>query len=336
MKKLTFLVPIAFAIASCTNNCPEESGSVSSNGNDLLPNTVKIKYEHNLTDSLFTDRYSVFELSSFVNNFVEKALTEDLPLYDGLDVSHKISKDEIQSTIGKRIDTLVDIDINTLDTVVTIVENSFNKQELTRLFMLEEWSFNKEKFKMTKEVSRYAPIRVYLKDKGSAQKELVKNLLFWVKKKEEPKSKKLLVKNYAYEFDLYNMSNPDWLQDLSVNRFVDIILNSVLEEKVTAYEFDFFSKEEKKLNLTEVRERLGATIENYVTDDMDTVQVIGNIYPDEIRSVIFVEDWYLDESTMAIIKDVKRIIPIRKYDRVDETTGEIEEVKTIPFFVNLN
>jgi len=340
--KLFFFILIAFASCTQQNDCGETKGSNSQNSNDLIAQDVKIKYEHTLSDTLFPDKFSTLDINAFVNTFVDNCLEKEYPIYDPFDFSKKLPKNEILNCMGTRVDTLIDINEKTLDTVVTIKENSFNKKELTRLFMEEKWSFNKESFTMTKEVTKYAPIRVYMKDKPGVQKELVKNLMFWVKpNKEDRGDKTLIVENYAYEFDLYNASHPDWMQNLSVSRFVNIILDKVLSGDVKAREFDFLSNNNKVLSVSEAKERLGATIENYFTEnektgEIDTVQVIGNIYPDEIRGVVFIEDWYIDYTNLELTKKVKRIIPIRKYDRVDEATGEIDEVKTIPFYVELN
>lgn len=330
------------AFSACTQN--EESNpkkQTQDNYNDLIANEVIIKYEHNLTDTLFRDKYSILDIQKFSNTFIDNCLEKDYPIYDGLNLEQKLDKQEIINYVGTRVDTIIDINEETLDTVVTIREKSFDRKELSRLFIEEEWSFNKETFTMTKEIQKYAPIRVYVKDKLGIPKEVVKNLLFWVKSDNTSKEGTLIVENYAYEFDLYNASHPDWLQGLSVNRFVKIILDKVLSGETKAFEFDFLTNEKKALTISEAKERLGATVENYFTQnentgEIDTVQVIGNIYPDEIKAVVFVEDWYMDFSNLKLTKKVKKIIPVRKYDKVMEATGEIEEIKTIPFFVELN
>ena len=197
--------------------------------------------------------------------------------------------------------------------------------------------FSKEKFAMTKTVREYAPIRMVKRDLDGNGFDIAKQMLLWVKADKKSDTRTLLAENVTYEMNLYNQDNPEWLESLSVSRLVDLILSQVMDGKSKAY--DFFSNDKVALSTDVIRTNLGATVETYYVENEekntpDTVQVVGNIYPDEIRSVIFVEDWYIDDN-MMIYKTVKRIAPVRHYHMVNEL-AEDEVVKKVPFVVDLN
>lgn len=305
--------------------------------NDLLPQEVVIKYEHNLAVAKDADKIQGLDYVKFIKDLSSKMIDGSVTVYDPMDDSAPFAKKDVDYLFTDRQDTLLDIDENTFDTVPIVKSYTFDPSELQRLVVTEDWFLNSQAFEMTKNVLEYAPVKIIRRDLGNDNYEMQKQLLFWVKPSEGASDKKLLASDVTYEFDLYNMSNPNWMESLSVSRFVAVILNNVLEGKVKAY--DFFSEEKVALSVDIVRENLGATVENYFVEDetatvVDTVQVVGNIYPDEIRSVIFVEDWYIDDN-MMISKVVKRIAPVRHYYMLNDV-AEDEMVKKVPFVVDMN
>lgn len=305
--------------------------------NDLLPNKVVIKYEHNLAVAEDAEKIKGIDYVQFIENLTGKMKTGDVVARDPSDISKDFQKKDVDYLFAPRQDTLLSIDEQTFDTVPAVKEYRFQPETIQRLVMSEDWLFNAETFSMKKQVLAYAPIKISKKEIAPNSYDIQKRLLFWIKKADTEKDKQLIASNVTYEFDLYNMTNPSWLESLSVTRFVNILLNSVLEGNVKAY--DFFASEKIELSTDIVRENLGATVDNYFVEDanqqvIDTVQVVGNIYPDEIRSVIFVEDWYVD-ADMMLHKVVKRIAPVRHYYLLNDL-AEDEIVKKIPFVVDLN
>jgi len=53
---------------------------------------------------------------------------------------------------------------------------------------------------------------------------------------------------------------------------------------------------------------------------------------EDINSVIFVEDWYYNETSMAIIKVVRAIIPVLHHVSNEWGIPEGEKIKRIPVF----
>jgi hypothetical protein len=217
-------------------------------------------------------------------------------------------------------------------------QRSFNKDELNKILFVETWQFNASKFVMTKDVERWCPVRTYMKQIDSVQSEEIKKMLFWVMqsdKKCEKNKMSLLKENISYEFNLTNETVPEWLRDFNHERFISLVLSQALSGKIAA--FDFFNQT-KQLSSKEIRENLGETtkyyfVENKTTGNFDTVEVASRYFPEEITSVIFVEDWYIDWNTLQILKKVKSIAPVRHYINYRDN-GDEEMEKKITFIVH--
>lgn len=341
MRTLASIFFISSLLFFSCNNCNEKTGTQQSyNGNDLIPQKVVVKYEHNLIIPQETEIFSTISQETISDMIVSKTLNGSVKAYDAIERDQELSSAEINDIIGTTYDTLAEVSLKTFDTVMSVQKRTFDNSELQRLLFEESWSFNKEAFSFIKNVESYSPIRLFYRENDTLKKELLKQMLYWYSFDDSQKDKKdltLLTENVTYEFGLYNNTNPAWLESLSPSRFVDILLDKVLEEGYPAY--DFFSESNKQLSVEEIKENLGETIENYFienpnTGEYDTVQVKSNFYPDELMSVIFIEDWYIDKDNLKIYKFVKKIAPVRQYTSFDEK-GEEENTKRIPFYVNL-
>lgn len=328
-------VLFAGALVACSDTQP--SDAKSSSNNDLLPTEVVVKYEHELLVAPDADKIKGIDYVAFVTELAEKIKAKKIDVFDPLDKTKKLDDNNLSNIFDDRVNRTSMIDEKTFDTVVTEVPYKFDPSSVQKLVFREEWNFSKEKFAMTKTIREYAPIRLVKRNLDGNGFEVAKQMLLWINADKKSDSRKLLAENVTYEFNLYNQDNPEWLESLSVSRFVDLILSQVLDGKSKAY--DFFADDKVALSVDVVRANLGATVETYYVENEeknapDTVQVLGNIYPDEIRSVIFVEDWYVDDN-MVIYKTVKRIAPVRHYHMVNEL-AEDEIVKKVPFVVDLN
>lgn len=326
---LVSLAGFMFSCGQTTQNTTQQNSK-----NALLPSEVVIKYEHSLLTPQEAEKLKGVDYVPFVKKMAT-AIKNGLAVYDPMDRSKTMDQQNIDYLLNDRTDTLLSISEQTLDTLPTIKKYHFVAGDVKRLVLKEKWFFDAENFSMDKSVVEYAPIRVSETEVAPNSFETKKQMLFWLKDKGSDKT--LLAENVTYEFDLYNSDNPSWVESLSASRLINIILSNVLNGKVTAY--DFFANEKIALSTDIVKEELGATVENYYVEDedgniTDTVQVVGNIYPEEIRSVIFVEDWYIDDK-MMISKKVKQIAPVRHYYMISEV-GDDEIVKKIPFVVDLN
>ncbi len=321
--------------SACSNNNSTTENVVPVN--DLLPQEVIVKYEHELVVAEDAEKIKGIDYVAFVSDLAAKITSKAVAAYDPMDKSKLLNDVDISYVFDSRTNRTVNIDENTFDTVVTETPYVFDPSSVQKLVFREEWNFSKEKFIMTKKLLQYAPIRIVKRNIDGKGLDLAKQMLLWINCEKKTDDRKLLAENVTYELNLINQDNPEWMESLSVSRFVDILLSQVLDGKRTAY--DFFSNDKVALSIDVVRANLGATVETYYVEDddknvVDTVQITGNVYPDEIQSVIFVEDWYVDDN-MVIYKTVKRIAPVRHYRKVNELAEE-EIVKKVPFIVDLN
>jgi len=338
MRKIQLFGLCISALALITSSCSNQGQYCTDN--DLIPKEVKVKYEQNLVVPDGSDAFKSIDRKDFVDKVLAAALTGKVKLYDQLDLDKQLSSGELNKIVGTWNDTLVGIDEKKVDTTLVVRQMSFNKDELARILFVEKWYFNSQRFVMTKDVEKWCPVRVYQKQVDSVQSEEIKKMLFWVKQETDTNNRPnltLLKENVSYEFNLTNESVPEWLTDLNSERFVSIILDNVLAGRVVAY--DYFDQK-KRLSNKEIRESLGETVKEYFVENKktggyDTVQVFSKFFPEEITSVLFVEDWFIDWNTLRIEKKVKSIAPIRKFMNYHEN-GDEEIEKKIPFIVHLN
>ncbi len=333
MKQNSFFYLLAvIALWSCQNQSKQQD-------NALLPSEIIIKYETELNAPDGSQVISSLEKTDFVSKLINTVLSGKVAVYEPLDTAKNIVKSNLTKLIGTWNDTLIAIDKKTTDTVMVVRTNYFNQKELRRILFEESWSFNSQKFTMKKDIRSWCAVRVYNKQIDSVDSEEVKKMLFWVKQKpneKRPSNCTLLKSGVITEFSLYNQNVPEWLQDLNPKRFIQILLDNIYNKKVIA--FDYFDQK-KQLTEKEVKENLGETakiysIENKKTETYDTLRLTTKIDLEEVQSVLFIEDWYIDWNTLHIFKQVKSIAPIRTYlTSHDGYEDEIE--KKIVFLVHL-
>jgi len=334
LKRIILNICIIITIAySC------KSGIDTSTSNDLIPNAIQVKYENLISLPESSEIFTTLDKTGFTDKLIAKTLVGKIPVYDSFDTSKVLTKDEIKAVIGSWQDTVVGINEKKGDTALIIRQFGFDKSELKKLLFTENWWFNSKTFTLKKQVKTWCPVKVYYKEDDTAHSDLLKKMLFCVKQKDTPKPAncELIKENVTTEFSLYNETVPEWLADLNPKRFMNIVLDNIFNKNVVAY--DFFDQK-KKLSIEEVKANMGETtkiysVENQKTEKFDTLRINSKMDLDEVKSLIFVEDWYIDWNTLAIYKTVKSIAPVRVY--TSSHNGEDDEVeKKIAFIVHLN
>jgi len=334
MKRIFYALLFAiFSLWSC------KSSNDKSLTNDLIPNEIQVKYESLIKLPESSEIFSSLDKTDFTSKLISTTLADKITVYDPFDTAKVLSKDEIKAVIGSWQDTVVGVNEKLGDTALIIRQFGFDKNELTKLLFTENWHFNSHTFTLTKTVKSWCPVKVYYKEDDTAKTDQLKKMLFLVKQKTgEKHGKRTLIKeNVTTEFSLYNETVPEWLADLNPKRFMNILLENVIRKKVIAY--DFFDQK-KKLSIEEVKTNMGEctklySVENPKTDSYDTLRINSKMDLDEVKSIIFVEDWYIDWETLAICKTVKSIAPVRVY--TSSHNGEDDEIeKKIAFIVHLN
>jgi hypothetical protein len=323
----------ASAMVSCSS-CPQEKTQPH---NHLLPSEITVKYEHQLIVPQDAEVLKGIPASEFISALAQKITSGEISVADPLDVSKHLTADKIADIFNQHTDSLIDISEETLDTIITLSKREFKPSDVQSLIIYENWAFNADEFSMQKNVIEYAPIKAVRRKLGDESgMELLKYLLFWVPSENTGAQKKLLASNVTYEVELYNANNPSWMENLSASRFIDLIISNAVSGKHKAY--DFFETDKIALSKEIIMNSLGASTETYYVEDdngqvIDTVQISGRIHYDEIRSFIFVEDWYIDEQ-MRLSKIVKKIAPVRHYYMAFDNS-ETEMIKKILFSVHL-
>lgn len=332
---------LALLAVSCQCDCEKNTVPVNKDAhNDLLPKSVSIKYEHDLKIPEGSEILRTIDQSKFVDDLSASVLTGGVTAYDPSNVYVALSKERLQMLVGSYADTLIGIDEARMDTSLQVENVRADRSKISRILFDESWYFDELNFSMTKHVQAYSPVKVYYREEDTLQKDIIKKLLFWVKDSSgnpDDSQLQLLQKDVTYEFSFYTPTSHLWLENLSIGRFAEILIDNVIDGKAPAY--DFFETGDP-IDVKEARRRLGETVDYYFvprenSDVMDTVEVKGEIYRDEIRSVIFVEDWYVNPSSMQIVKKVKKIAPVRQFVNIYDN-GEEDEQKRIVYVLNLN
>ncbi len=222
--------------------------------------------------------------------------------------------------------------------------DEFNASEFKTMLFNEEWALDTAQFIMKKKVNSYSLVRQYTRESeyvGSVQtKSIVVRYNFT--NTPQPTTKdpnfRILAKDVAYEVSLVNEENPEFLDDIQVKQVAKTIVEKAICGNVESYSFAYRDSLLLK-DLDEVKSSLGKeTICYNVEDDEnsseDTICIDKEIDLKEITGLAFIEDWYINDSTMEILKDVKAIAPVRTYyHSIDNTQSEL--VKSIPFVMYL-
>ena len=319
MKKIIYLLlAISMFFFSCKS---DKSSDINSNEitNSLIPNTVSITYEQAM---IVPQEYWFFKGIEF-NKFIDELRNKT--------ISGKIQPFFPMSTI-----TLTKQDI----TDKFESNENFKLDEIKNLVFEENWNLDSSKFVMTKKVQAYSLVREYTRKTRFATEEQVKAIIARYDFSKNPDKKfselTLLQKDVAYEVALTNNDNPEWLEGIQVNHVKNVLIQKLISKQVQAYSF-MLRDTLTALSYDEVKQRMGEETQTYInidetTGNEDTVKVDKKIEPSEIVGIAFIEDWYIDNKTMQIYKDVKGIGLVREYTK--EMQGQESQIaRVIPFFV---
>ena len=361
------IITIIFFLSSCGENHTKKITYYhikSENPNALLATEVIATYVVNLEkeDDNALPFLQDFDSNKFIARLINKVLSGDIKAYSYLS-DIQLTIDELNICCGKSIDTIIAEDINTGEFVENIVKNEFNQNEVKELVFKEEWYFDDKNFSMEKIVLSLGLVRYYYRDDDVNKENLIKTVLFTIHNDDiqnirpdkmseggqednnhydfttEVKNLTVLTTKAEYIINLEkDESTLPFLEGLDTKKFINIILNKVLSGEVKAY--NYFSDKLKQLSVEEIKEKFGAIndtimVEDFETDEMLIEIIEPEICPEEIQSLVFIEEWYLDEENYMLYKKVVGIAPVREYFREDDINYE-EKLKTVPFVVYFN
>jgi hypothetical protein len=188
--------------------------------------------------------------------------------------------------------------------------NDRSTNEIKEIWFYERWSFNKDYLKLNKEVLGWSPIRVYeIEGKG------LKKLIFFEYPKAMIKGKKI-AESIIYEkqwFDEY----PTTSVGFDKLGFLKYIIEGIKNGKIDPFDPIYLvDKSKRKFTPDELAK--------YIGQDLNP-----GLINFSLSSMLFEEDWYFDEHTFAIQKEVKSIAFVQ--DNYDPEKGT--STKKILFFI---
>ncbi len=309
MKKILFyfgLLGIVFA------SCNQENNTNTPEKNALLPENILVRSEVNFKDTDFEDWTKGVD-KSFFSHLITDVLNSDIETYDAwlypdLPYLSEISENDIKASLAK-----------------------IPKHNFKSLLFTEKWSFDKKAFRFEKEPLVWTPILSYqVQVKDTVQER--KKVIFSVQNIPN-KAETRIAKDIIYEVDLSDNTNYKFLD---LEKTAHLLLDSTLTGKHTIS--DFFTGE--PLELAVVKRNLGMVSDTMDVENLETGEIEQKLITSEpnfqaIRSYIFKEDWYFDNQTKSIRKEVKAICPILL--SIDEDVDGIEFTRKKPIgFIKMN
>lgn len=237
--------------------------------------------------------------------------------------------------------------------------------EISGLFFFESWWLDAKDFRFYKDVIAYEPIREYQAPSRDNHEstEMMKRLVFMVipelplerhqKKKYRSKNFKALRLNHSYEVKLYNRSYDKYI-------YREELQTGVPKQEFEEWQyhhFDFYKYFDRENFLIQIIKGIlegKLTVcypgpEKNIMDQAELIKLLHDIpegaeytppsnitpeqYPvDELNSLLFLEDWYVNEDNLQIYKDVKQLTINRHKRLYDNYTGEFIREAIAPLF----
>jgi len=252
--------------------------------------------------------------------------------YDEIFVKADVAK--VIEDLGGKSDT-VTLYNDAGDLVKSVVNQPLDTNELKGLLFFDKWFFDEEEFKFTKEVLAYCPVRRYENTFGMEESWYYRKIAWFVFPKMKRRKLKKLEKRmdylgrFEYEFSVENkllfgkddenalyqeeIDSPNW-NSFARQNIRNIVINRALSGKSKVVDYQTGNL----LSFEQIRKNLGYEVKDMIyvnpeTGEEKTESVETEIYKEDIKSMIFIEDWYIDRETMRIKKEVKAIAPVRFY-----------------------
>ncbi len=113
---------------------------------------------------------------------------------------------------------------------------------------------------------------------------------------------------------------------------INLLLQGIENGQLTPYDARTDDDFKIPLSFAQVKEIFGAQATtqekiNFDTGEKETVTVVGEIRPEEIKQIMLKEEWYFDKQTSALHVRVLGVCPIREYMRPDDTSGLPQRMK---------
>jgi hypothetical protein len=239
-------------------------------------------------------------------------------------------------------------------------------KDISGLFFFETWYIDPDKGSFEKNVIAYFPVREYWDEYSleAGEAERLRRLIFMVYSglpegkrihsgsKNKYKGFTLLYSGIEPEMELYNRpyynylyrddADPeisdneynkweyhtfDFYKYFDAERFLKVVTGLILSGKIKAV--DPFNHE-KILTSQDIIDRIGEESYNDLNKFSDSTTISpATIRYDNLNSVIFNEDWYIDPDSLKIYKKINSITILKSDHQYDDYTGDyLREIKT--------
>lgn len=195
---------------------------------------------------------------------------------------------------------------------------SINKEvdmtELKSAVCIEKWNFDKKKLIFTKDVLALKPIRHHFDPADIEKKNLWLSHVYGLDMTRygslEEVDESVLVRSKTVSFE-YLLEDPASTEaDKSSTRNL-LYYNSM---KLKPSNSLFFSESERKEfveSMVELASKGKKTVYDYYTGKTMTSSVAtANVAKGDVKSLVFIEDWYIDTETFYVVKKVLAVAPV--------------------------
>jgi hypothetical protein len=294
MKKISYLIiAVLFIFVSCENKTDDHEGERELNNNALLAKRVMMQDRiafHNEDNPEWT---SGFKHKDFIYDILEdihKGRFTDI--YSSEDTSDhlKYTSKEVMQRMGLYHNK----DSVTYDQKIpmdTLYKKGLKPEELVEIIFLENWAFNKDDLRFTKQVNSWSFVRKYYRDDDTLKKEARYRKTFVVRNDETSDPTIKLADQLIYAF----YSEHEFLKRVGFDKleFFRFLIEQIKAGKIKTYDPIWLVDGSK-------REFTPEALSNYAGIELDAYDLDWEVY-----KFLFVEDWYYDMNTYNIHKEVK-------------------------------
>jgi hypothetical protein len=186
--------------------------------------------------------------------------------------------------------------------------NSKKFDDLKELFFHEKWSLSNNLKSFEKDIVYWCPVRVWKPRENSD--DVYKRKCFYVKPKSDKKGT-LVGKSVFTEFDFSNPTSYPYWYGFDPHKFTNLILDNIQKGDLKVYDPVYIVDKS-------TRELDAENLEKLIGESLNADNLRKNIW-----SFIFEENWYIDQASLNIYKDVKSIGFVKKYWENGEQKSKI-------------
>ncbi|MDF1547744.1 MAG: hypothetical protein P1P88_07965 [Bacteroidales bacterium] len=280
----------------CSFGCNQNFEKKTAN-NLLLAKVVTSSCVANIANTDTPEWTKGFDRINFFKQFFSIALSGKVKVYGYA---------ALGDTINRKIFLATELSAKIRQHVDTIDFELFKE-----IRFIENWTFHENNTKFEKEVIAWTPIKIWKKD-GEVKKQMVS---FAYPK--NPAKGRLVAHNIFYEHPWYQ-EYPNIYTGFDQLNFMKLIIDKIKSGEIIAYDPIYLvDGSKRKFRPTELETYIGENLESFGLENA-------------VNTILFEEDWYFDQSSLGLTKDVKSIAFVG-YGPYDEATDS--HAKKILFFI---